>query len=281
MRYDEIVVGSDIDYRELIITPEMQRNCLEALEDGNPLYTTYDGDRSPIAHPVLVLNHAFPAEWIGSFPVHLEAKSRVQFLKPTRVGRVIIARSKVYKKYIRRGRPFVTVELQCIDQGGTEVLRCWATEAIGAAGGNVHQRADKVLNDVRTEGKRGYYCSAPKNITLSQMRKFSGHIDGGDNLHTNERKARVAGFPVPIAQGMMSYAYVLEMILQNFGSAWLHGGSLEVKYIRYVYANDTITAHGRLRNEETKGDHNNMILDVWCENQAGEKTAIGTATALV
>ena len=36
MRYEEVVVGADIGQSEFVITPEMQRDCIEALEDNNP-----------------------------------------------------------------------------------------------------------------------------------------------------------------------------------------------------------------------------------------------------
>ena len=66
--------------------------------------------------------------------------------------------------------------------------------------------------------EEGYEISGkPKEITLDRMRKFSGHLDGGENIHTNEKMAKEAGLPGPIAQGMMSYGYILEMILNAFG----------------------------------------------------------------
>jgi len=131
MTYEDVIIGKEIDYRELQITPEMQRNYLEVLQDENPFYFEGDPSTGPIAHPVLILNHAFPAQWIGSFGEHIHAKNYVQFLNPTRVGKKIIARSKVYNKYIRRGRKFVTTEITCVDEDGLEVLCCRWTETHG------------------------------------------------------------------------------------------------------------------------------------------------------
>ena len=280
MKYEEVVVGMNIGLREFQITPELQSVCLEALEDNNPLYTDNSRSGTPIAHPVLILTHAVDSEWIGSFPEHLEYKSLVQFIKPASVGKIITAQSKVYDKYIRRGRAFVTVGFDCFDKDGIPVMHCRTTQTIGSFDKYKSSRSREKIDTLKTI-RSPEYRNLPKEITLSKMRKFSGHIDGGDNFHTSEKIARSAGFPAPLAQGMMSYAYILEMILKNFGDKWLYGGSLEVKFIRQVYSGDTVTAFGRVSDQERNGPSHRITLEIWCENQRGEHTAIGVATGFI
>ena len=275
MRYEEVVVGADIGQSEFVITPEMQRDCIEALEDNNPRYFGSSGAEIPIAHPMLVINYAVAAEWVGSFPEHIQAQSHIQFLTPTRVGKRIYARSKVCDKYIRRGRAFVVTELACVDQDCVEVMRCELTDMIGTIDELDYRRACEV-DDAKIR-ERYDICGVPKKMTLDRMRKFSGHVEGGENFHTNETIARRAGFLAPIAQGLMSCAYILEMILSNFGDRWLYGGNLEVKYLRYVYPGDTISAYGIVRNEEKAGSTDKITIVAWCENQRNEKAAVGMA----
>jgi acyl dehydratase len=131
MTYEKIIAGQEIDYREFWVTPEMQVKFLEALQENNPLYIKEDSSQGPIAHPIVILNHAFPEKWMGSFGEHIHAKNYIQFLNPTRVGKKIIARSKVYDKYIRRGRKYVTTEITCVDEDGVEIIRCRWTETHG------------------------------------------------------------------------------------------------------------------------------------------------------
>lgn len=121
----------------------------------------------------------------------------------------------------------------------------------------------------------------PKEITLDRMRKFSGHLEGGENIHTNEKMANEAGLPGPIAQGMMSYGYILEMILTIFGDKWLKDGELEVSFLRYVLPGDVITAKGVIRSKEASDSGTKIMLEVWCENQRKEKVVAGTATGIV
>jgi acyl dehydratase len=121
----------------------------------------------------------------------------------------------------------------------------------------------------------------PKKITLDRMRKFSGHLDGGENIHTNGKMAHEAGLPGPIAQGMMSYGYILETIFATFGDKWLKGGVLEVSFLRYVLPGDTVTAKILVRQKEATDSGSKITLEVWCENQQNEKVVAGTATAVI
>jgi hypothetical protein len=57
----------------------------------------------------------------------------------------------------------------------------------------------------------------------------------------------------------------------------LYGGNVEVKYLRYVYPGDTISAYGIVRNEEKAGSANKITVEAWCENQRSEKAAVGMA----
>jgi acyl dehydratase len=130
--------------------------------------------------------------------------------------------------------------------------------------------------------EEGYKISGrPKEISLDRMRKFSGHLDGGENIHTNEKMAKEAGLPGVIAQGMMSYGYILEMIVNAFGDEFFSGGELEVSFIRYVLPGDTVTAKGRVNRREATNSGTKITLEVWCENQRNEKVAAGTATAVL
>jgi acyl dehydratase len=121
----------------------------------------------------------------------------------------------------------------------------------------------------------------PKKMTLDRMRKFSGHLDGGENIHTNGKMANEAGLPGPIAQGMMSYGYILETISTTFGDRWLKGGEIEVSFLRYVLPGDTVTAKILVRQKEATDSGSKITLEVWCENQRNEKVVAGTATAVI
>ena len=114
-----------------------------------------------------------------------------------------------------------------------------------------------------------------KQVTLEKVRLFWGRPDR--NIHTDEGVAKEAGFAAPIAPGLMSYAFLSEMMVNSFGQAWVDRGTLEVSFIAPVFVGDTITANGIVRETVAEDTGVRVMLEVWCENQAGRKVAVGIA----
>jgi len=118
-----------------------------------------------------------------------------------------------------------------------------------------------------------------KEVTFENMRLFS--MWSNLNIHTDWEAAKKAGLPAPIAQGLMSHAYLSEMLTQFFGKNWLQGGKLEVKFINYTLPGDVITARGVVREKMEEDGAVRFQCEVWCESLSGDKTVVGTASALV
>ena len=101
------------------------------------------------------------------------------------------------------------------------------------------------------------------------------------SIHTDEGWAREKGFHAPLAQGMMSTAYVSEMMTQFLGAGFVKGGTMSIAFIKPVYAGDRLTVHGVVKDKRREDGTTRIVVEVWCENQHGEKTAIGTASGLL
>jgi acyl dehydratase len=104
---------------------------------------------------------------------------------------------------------------------------------------------------------------------------------GHKNFHTDVEFARNLGLPNAIAQGMMSGCYVSELMTRFFGWGWRRGGRMSVYFINAVFAGDTLYVSGAVKEKVPEGDATRVVLDVWCENQSGKKTTVGTASGLV
>ncbi|HEY7648522.1 MAG TPA: MaoC family dehydratase [Methylomirabilota bacterium] len=98
------------------------------------------------------------------------------------------------------------------------------------------------------------------------------------SIHTDESWARQKGFRTTLAQGMMSTAYVSEMMTQLLGAGFVEGGTMSMTFIEPVYAGDRLTVHGVVTDVKPESDATRVVVEVWCENQHGEKTAVGTAS---
>ena len=100
------------------------------------------------------------------------------------------------------------------------------------------------------------------------------------SIHTDEAWARAKGFRTCLAQGMMSTAYVSEMMARLLGAGFVKGGTLSMAFIKPVYAGDRLTVHGVVKERRPEGAGTRVVVEVWCQNQHGEKTAVGTASGL-
>lgn len=100
-------------------------------------------------------------------------------------------------------------------------------------------------------------------------------------IHSDEAFARTKGFRAPLAQAMMSTAYVSELMTRFVGAGFVKGGRMAMTFIKPVLAGDTLTVHGVVKERQPEGGRTRVVVEVWCENQHGEQTAVGTASGLL
>src|SRR5882672_11118780 len=115
-----------------------------------------------------------------------------------------------------------------------------------------------------------------KEITQRKIDVYSGVRPR--SIHTDEAWARQKGFRAPLAQAMMSTAYVSEMMTRFLGAGFVKGGKMSMVFIKPVYAGDRLTVHGMIKERRQEGAATRIVVEVWCENQDGVKTAVGTAS---
>jgi len=101
------------------------------------------------------------------------------------------------------------------------------------------------------------------------------------SIHSDEAWARQKGFRACLAQGMMSTAYVSQMMVELLGPGFASGGTMSMAFIKPVYAGDRLTVHGVIKDRQSDNGATRVVVEVWVENQQGEKTAVGQATGLV
>jgi len=101
------------------------------------------------------------------------------------------------------------------------------------------------------------------------------------SIHSDEAWAREKGFRSCLAQGMLSTAYVSQLMVKVLGPGFATGGTLSMAFIKPVYAGDRLTVRGVVKDKQSDNGATRVIVEVWVENQNGEKTAVGHATGLV
>jgi acyl dehydratase len=121
--------------------------------------------------------------------------------------------------------------------------------------------------------------SLVKDVSQRRIDVYSGVRPR--SIHTDEAWARQKGFRGCLAQGMMSTAYVSQMMVELLGPGFARGGTLSMAFIKPVYAGDRLTVHGVVKDKQPDGGGTRVVVEVWVENQRGEKTAVGHATGLL
>jgi acyl dehydratase len=121
--------------------------------------------------------------------------------------------------------------------------------------------------------------SLAKDVSQRRIDVYSGVKPR--SIHSDEACARQKGFRACLAQGMMSTAYVSQMMVNLLGPSFARGGTMSMAFIKPVYAGDRLSVHGIIKDKQPDNDAIRVVVEVWVENQHGEKTAVGHATSLV
>ena len=126
--------------------------------------------------------------------------------------------------------------------------------------------------------------SVTKSITENSILEFesTGILDR-ENIHNNpELAAKRLGTTYTLASGRMSITFAAECMRKFFGpDVFNHTGTVNLKFLRPVKAGDTITVTGAVSGTEETGAGTKVLVDLFCDNQDGNRTAAGIGTAVI
>ena len=126
--------------------------------------------------------------------------------------------------------------------------------------------------------------SVTKAITEKSILGFeSTGILNLENIHNNpELAAERLGTTYTLASGRMSITFATECLRKFFGpEVFNHTGTVNLKFLRPVKAGDTITVTGAVSGSEDIDEGTRVSVDIFCDNQDGNRTAIGICTAII
>ena len=126
--------------------------------------------------------------------------------------------------------------------------------------------------------------SVTKSITQVKINQFEscGILDR-ENIHNSPELAQKRlGTSYTLASGRMSVAFASESLRKFFGpDVFNYTGTVNLKFLRPVKEGDTITVGGSVNSRQAVENGTMVIVDLCCENQNGDKPAIGQGTAIV
>jgi len=256
------------------------------------------GHASILANDLLQLYHLRYEEYGASETAGLHTQEELWFHNPIFVGERATLRGEYVDKYERRGKGYVVMEAEARGEDGRLLVRHRGVEIMRIAAGSVvaGKSAKDVEKRVSGEYRRdiapverarpGLEPGTPivplvKRANPEQMSVFSMISPFSKNIHTDLEAAEAAGLRLPIMQGQQQVCFIAELLTNFFGASWFTSGWEKVKFISPLYTYDSVTARGAVTGEVEEEEGTRLELEVWVENEAGEMTAVGWASALV
>lgn len=117
-----------------------------------------------------------------------------------------------------------------------------------------------------------------RTMTLDKARIYEGW-PATKSRHCDYDAAHATGLPAPNINGAQVAHVLGELFIKFFGENYL-GARLSFNLVRQTQLDDSLTAGGVITGKEIEGDATRLLLDVWLENQNGNKVLVGKASGL-
>jgi acyl dehydratase len=113
-------------------------------------------------------------------------------------------------------------------------------------------------------------------IQQIQLTRYAGASGDFNPIHQDHEFAKAAGMDDVFAHGMLSMGFVAQCVTDWAGPAAVR--KLGVRFAAIVRLKDVVTCRGRVLSKSSKDDVHLVELEIWAENQRGEKVVTGKAT---
>jgi 3-hydroxybutyryl-CoA dehydratase len=270
-------------------------------EDSVLEYLRAAGDRLPAyLQAGLIPPLALAARALGSLLQHLDlppgaihSLQEIEALRPVPFGQDITGTATLDPVKRRGGMEFLTASVALKNEEGKAVLGGKTTvlvvdpEAIAPVGPesterNVPSRPSAPATAVEEIPGEGVLTSVVKTINQDQLNAYA-QVSGDHNpLHLDPAFAATTQYGGIIAHGMLTLAFISEMMTGEFGTAWLENGALRVRFKGAAYLGDQVESRGRVTKEAVLAEGRQVGCAVGLSNcQTGQELISGTATVVL
>lgn len=116
---------------------------------------------------------------------------------------------------------------------------------------------------------------SPVTFPISQegINRYAEVSEDFNPLHINEEFARNTPFKGTIAHGLMTLAFVSQVMTKWHWKGWLSGGSLDISFIAPLRPGDEVSIKGRIVEKDDL--LRRVIIELDVTNQTGQKIVAG------
>jgi acyl dehydratase len=113
-------------------------------------------------------------------------------------------------------------------------------------------------------------------IQQIQLTRYAGASGDFNPIHQDAEFAKAAGMGDVFAHGMLSMGFVAQAVTDWAGAGTVR--KIGVRFAGIVRLKDKVTCKGRVLGKSSKDGVNLCEVEIWAENQRGEKVVTGKAT---
>ncbi len=131
-----------------------------------------------------------------------------------------------------------------------------------------------------TPRKKGDNLTGFRRIVTQERVTAYAHASGDHNpIHLDADFASTTRFGQRIAHGMLSLAFVWEMIAANYPTAWHRGAMVKTRFTSPVIPGEEVEVSGSVKRIRTVDDREFAECEVSVTRPNGEKALSGSASA--
>ena len=120
-----------------------------------------------------------------------------------------------------------------------------------------------------------------RTISLQRIADYAEASGDRNPLHLDPEFAASTQFGGIISHGMLTLAFLSEMLTGAFGEDWLKSGRLRVRFKGAAYPGDILTSWGRVSKVGGEESETSVECAIGLNNQRNEEIITGTASLSV
>ncbi len=117
-----------------------------------------------------------------------------------------------------------------------------------------------------------------REVTRERIGAYAGASGDHNPLHLDDEYARSTQFGGVIAHGMLSMAFVCELMVTNFPETWHKGGKMKLRFKAPVNPGETVKVAGEVQVIRETEDGTVAQCSVSCTKPDGTEALSGTVT---
>ncbi len=253
------------------VTTKPVEDYLRAVGDELPIYSQ-TGLAPPLYGTASALGLMLKS--LNLPPGAIHSLQEVDTLAPIALGQELRAVSTLERPRERAGLRFITVACALESALATTVLTGKSTVMVAEGNGSPIEREPRGRPGNGADGHTEL-PTVSRTITQERLTAYAAASSDDNPLHLDEKFAAGTRFGGVIAHGMLTLAFLSEMLTAYLGESWLASGSLRVRFKGAAYLGDQVETWGRA----SKSSDSLVGFNVGVRNSStGEDLITGTAS---